>query len=125
MYSISGLPPEVSGAPETAAGGVDTLPAPTWARVLAGTLVVSAITLASAAPVGPLDALVVGVLELSLATTKTITITRITTTAPDTMSTRLRTARRRSAARWAAIRSRRPALCPAPLALLIAPACAP
>ena len=56
MYSTSGLPPDVSGVPPLIAiGRPDTpLPAPTALRVLAGTLVVSVTTLASAVPVGPL-----------------------------------------------------------------------
>ena len=72
-----------------------------------GTLVVLATTAASAAPVGPLEAVVVVDLEFSLAITKPSTTAMTTTAMPEKISIRLRTSRRRCAARWAAIRSRR------------------
>src|ERR1700760_2259988 len=103
MYSISGLPPEVSGVPlATANGGELTLPAPTVASVLAGTVVVFLTTVARAVPVGPL-ALVLpefeDVLWFAANTTKTTATTTTTTTAPTATKIRFRTWRRRSAAR--------------------------
>jgi hypothetical protein len=69
--------------------------------VLAGTLVVSVTTLASAAPVGPLltPLAVVPDLEFSLTTTKVRTTAMMTMVTPETISTRLRISARRAAAR--------------------------
>ncbi len=98
-----------------------TLPAPIFSSVVAGTLTVSLITEDSAAPVGPLALLVVVAgLEFSLMTTKTTTITMTRAAAPEMSSTRLRTSRRRCAARWAAIRCWRLAPCLVLLALPMA-----
>src|SRR5215475_5257897 len=63
MYSISGLPPEVSGVPPLTGEILPVNePLPTLSSVLAGTFVVLDTTLARAAPVGPFDELVDGLL---------------------------------------------------------------
>jgi hypothetical protein len=114
------LPPEVSGEPEIFDGGVTPLPAPTWSRTLAGTLVVCEITVDRAAPVGPLLTPEPDFgFEVVLTSTRATTTAMTTTTAPDASSTRLRISARRWAARWAAILSRREASCFVLLALPI------
>src|SRR5215472_13616374 len=112
MYSISGWPLAVSGVPLVTALGVPLTwppPLPILSVVLAGTLVRSDTTLARAAPVGPFDALLLaGGLLFVLTTMKATTIATTAIMAPDAIRIRRRCSARRSAARWAAIRSRRP-----------------
>src|SRR4249919_3993840 len=109
MYSISGLPPEVSGvAPLT--GRIfpvnEPPPSPIVSSVLAGTFVTLVTTLARAEPVGPFDELVAGLL-FALTTMKATTTAITTRMLPDAMRIRRRCSARRSAARCAAIFSRR------------------
>src|SRR6516162_3083145 len=111
MYSISGLPLAVSGVPLVTGLGVALTwppPFPILSVVLAGTLVRSDTTLARAAPVGPFDAvLLAGGLLFALTTMKATTIATTAMMLPAAIRIRLRCSARRSAARWAAIRSRR------------------
>jgi hypothetical protein len=109
MYSISGLPPEVSGVPPL----TDWIfpvnappPSPILSSVLAGTFVTLDVTLARAAPVGPFDELVAGLL-FALITMKATTTAITAMMLPDAMRIRRRCSARRSAARCAAIFSRR------------------
>src|SRR6266536_791819 len=109
MYSISGLPPEVSGVPPLT-GGIfpvnEPPPSPILSSVLAGTFVTLDTTLARAEPVGPLDELPDGLL-FALITMKVTTTAITTRMLPDAMRIRRRCSARRSAARCAAIFSRR------------------
>src|SRR5215472_2695406 len=90
MYTTSGLLPEVSGVPvigTTALGPV--LPLPTAARVLAGTLVTSLITLAGrAVPVVPPACSFAGGFS-DLKTIKDTTMTITPSTLPAVMNRRL------------------------------------
>src|SRR6266571_5562375 len=83
------------------------LPFPTLSRVLAGTLVTFDTTLDRAAPVGPFDEVLEPGLLVALKTMKPTTTAITTTMLPDAMRIRRRCSARRSAARWAAIRSLR------------------
>src|SRR5689334_24313144 len=77
-------------------------PFPILSSVLAGTLVTSDTTLASAEPVGPFEAVFVPVLLPGLTTMMTTTIAPTARMAPAAMRIRRRFSARRSAARWAA-----------------------
>src|SRR4249919_3025310 len=109
MYSISGLPPEVSGVPPLT-GRIfpvnEPPPSPIVSSVLAGTFVTLVTTLARAEPVGPFDELVAGLL-FALTTMKATTTAITARMLPDAMRIRRRCSARRSAARCAAIFSRR------------------
>ena len=107
MYSISGLPPEVSGVPPLTGWILPVNePEPILSSVLAGTFVTLDTTLARAAPVGPFDELAAGLL-FALITMKATTTAITAMMLPDAMRIRRRCSARRSAARWAAIFSRR------------------
>src|SRR5579859_6415267 len=93
----------VVGLPVTA-----PLPLPTVSSVLADTEVTLSTTAVRADPVGPFDAPVAEFgLWFSLTTTKTSTTASTTTTLPEASRIRRRCSARRSAARCAAIFSRR------------------
>src|SRR6185437_9645450 len=107
MYSISGLPPEVSGVPPLAVWILPVNePDPILSSVLAGTFVTLDTTPARAAPVGPFDELPDGLL-FALITMKATTTAITAMMLPDAMRIRRRRSARRSAARCAAIFSRR------------------
>src|SRR6476661_9469639 len=107
MYSISGLPPEVRGVPPLTGWILPVNePLPTLSSVLAGTFVTLDTTLARAAPVGPFDELVAGLL-FALITMKATTTAITAMMLPDAMRIRRRCSARRSAARCAAIFSLR------------------
>src|SRR5919108_5133438 len=107
MYSISGLPPEVSGVPPLTGWILPVNePAPILSSVLAGTLVTLDTTLARAEPVGPFDELAAGLL-FALITMKATTTAMTAMMLPDAMRIRRRCSARRSAARCAAIFSLR------------------
>src|SRR5438093_3447166 len=91
MYTTSGLPPEVSGVPVIGMTVLaPMLPLPTAARVLAGTLVMSLITLAGrAVPVAP-PACAAGGGFSDLKTMKDTTMTITASTLPAVMNRRLR-----------------------------------
>src|SRR5258708_4822771 len=106
MYSISGLPAEVSGLSVTGFSvwptGEGKAPVLTVWSVLTGTLVMSRVTEAGSAP----EPSVLPGLDRPLTKTKTRTIAMTRPTEPPTMSSRRRCSARRAAACWAAIRSR-------------------
>ena len=110
MYSISGLPLAVSGVPPLTAWGFPVTwppPSPILSSVLAGTLVTLDTTLARAEPVGPFDEAVVAGLLFALITMNATTTAITAMMLPDAMRIRRRCSARRSAARCAAILSRR------------------
>src|ERR1700722_9312272 len=106
MYSISGLPLLVSGAPVTRVIdlGFD-VPPPTVFSVAAGTVAMLFRVLAlRVVPVA--EPVLADVLWFALKITKPTTMAITTTTAPEARNTRLRTSARRAAARCAAPLSR-------------------
>src|SRR5215469_8756199 len=115
MYSISGFPPLVSGAPVIGFGFAAAFPAPTFSRVAVGTVVVVVTRSASADPVGRVPAppppeLLDG--EFPLVSTNPSTIPTTATIDPPAISNRFRRWACWAAARCAAILSRLPRCCP-------------